>query len=195
MEIDVLGGEPFIQPDTFRLINEVTNVNPNCEWGFVTNGHYRFSGKIRASLDRIKIRYIHVSIDSLNPDTYKAIRVNGDLSKPLDTLECLITYNEERSREGRSFDIGVSICVQKKNWREVGEFIHFARQRGVEPITQFAYESQEISLLGLPLSEQQEVIRYFQSLAADNDEVITPLLNPFLRFKRGGWQKARNEVE
>ena len=36
-------GEPFIQRDFYRLIDEVSGVNSTCRWVITTNGHYRLT--------------------------------------------------------------------------------------------------------------------------------------------------------
>ena len=33
VEVDMLGGEPFIQKDTFKFIDAVSEVNKTCRWG------------------------------------------------------------------------------------------------------------------------------------------------------------------
>jgi len=180
IEVDVLGGEPFIQPDTFRLIKEVTSVNANCSWTFATNGHYRFSDKIKEALDKIKIRWINISVDSLNPETYKNIRVNGDISKPLDTLEHLIEYQKRRLAEDRFFEIGVTMCVQKKNWREIGSFVRWFKNKGVKCMLQFAYKPALVCLNDYSLKEKMEVKNYFEDLRKEFGDLIDPVLSPLI---------------
>ncbi len=85
----MLGGEPFVQRDAFRLIDAVSSVNPACSWAFVTNGSYKFEGPVRSRLDKLKLRWIQLSLDSVDPKTYAAIRVGGKLSSALATLDGL----------------------------------------------------------------------------------------------------------
>ncbi|MCO4794693.1 MAG: SPASM domain-containing protein, partial [Bacteriovoracaceae bacterium] len=40
-EVEMLSGEPFIQEDTYKLIDIVSEVNPDCLWSFTTNGHWK----------------------------------------------------------------------------------------------------------------------------------------------------------
>jgi MoaA/NifB/PqqE/SkfB family radical SAM enzyme len=179
LEIDLLGGEPFVQADTFRLIHEVSQVNPKCTWAFVTNGHYRFADKIHETLDKVSIRWIQVSLDSLNPETYKKIRVRGDLNKPLATIEDLFTYQKSRMVNGSTFRLLISICVQKDNWREIEAFIEYTRARNANLELQFAYHPESVSLLNLSAPERREVIRYLKSLIPRfGASLVQPILRP-----------------
>jgi len=165
VEIDVLGGEPFVQPDTYRLIDEVSACNPECSWGFVTNGQYQFNRAIRDRLDRINVRWIQLSLDSVHPETYSKVRLRGELSRALATLKALREYRVERILKGKSkFKLSISMCVQKANWRETGDFLEFAEKNGLELDLQFAYNPDPVSLHTLPAGERAEACAYFESL-------------------------------
>ena len=176
-EMDVLGGEPFVQADTYRLIDEIAAVNPLCSWAFVTNGSYKFTDTIRSRLDKIPIRWMQVSVDSLDPKTYSEVRVKGDLTRTLSTIEQLLRYRRKREFEGRGFRILASICVQKLNWKEVHRFLDYFLERRIEPILQFLYDPFELSLLSLSAAEKEEVCAFFMSNA---DERFHEFLNPIV---------------
>ncbi|MGZ3722402.1 MAG: radical SAM protein [Bdellovibrionales bacterium] len=163
MEVDVLGGEPFVQADTYRLIHEVSAVNPNCSWAFVTNGNYNVK-PILKRLDKLSIRWFMLSLDSVVPETYAKIRKGGNLERTLQTIEALAEYQHIRRDQGRRFDFSVSMCVQKDNWREIENFFTYCLVVGVRPWLQFAYDPQSVSLLSLPLSERLEILRYAEGL-------------------------------
>lgn len=163
-EIDVLGGEPFVQSDTFRLLDEVWAVNQKCTWAFVTNGNYKFGAPIRTRLDRADIRWIQISVDSVNPVTYPKIRVGGNLAKVLQTIEDFRNYNILRAKMNRPFGFSISMCVQQQNWNEIHHFLGFARLHGVNPLLQFAYEPDSTSLLNLPLEKRREIDTYLTKI-------------------------------
>jgi len=52
-QVSVKSGEPFIQKDTYRLIERVSAVNPGCRWSLTTNGQYKLTPYILEHLDRI----------------------------------------------------------------------------------------------------------------------------------------------
>lgn len=119
-EVDLLSGEPFIQNDTYRLIDEISSVNPGCKWIFTTNAHWKLTDKVKESLDKIQIRNIIFSIDSLKADTYHKIRYPGDLSFVLKNVDNLINYNKERVAQGlNEISFVWNFLVQKDNYREI----------------------------------------------------------------------------
>lgn len=157
VEIDILGGEPFIQKDVYRVIEEISKVNPVCKFGFITNCSYTFNEQLRSYLDKIQIRHIHMSIDSLNSQTYMKIRKKGDLKKTLKTVESYVQYRNQRQIEGRPFTLFASLCVQKLNWMEIPDFLVFCAQHKIQPLFQSVIGREDLSLSGLDDFQLKEI--------------------------------------
>jgi len=174
LEIDMLGGEPFIQRDTFRLIDEVTKVNSKCSWGFITNAAYKFNVKLEQTLDKIHLRHIHISLDSIRPETYAIVRKNGDLDLTLNTAEGFVRYRQKRAEKGESFALFGSMCVQKANWSEIPEFISYCRERGITPILQSVIGRDHLSLRELSNDQMLSILRGLQPFM-ESDEKFTVL--------------------
>jgi cyclic pyranopterin phosphate synthase len=189
-ELDVLGGEPFIQSDTYRLIDEVSAINPECTWAFVTNAHYKFGDAIRSRLDKISIRWMQVSLDSLNAETYSKVRRGGHLERVIETFNALLSYRAERASQGRGFRMMASMCVQRENWREIPEFLELIQGKNqVEPILQFAYDPLPVSLLGLPEEERRQIATELDGYARKMGSEpwrFTPVLAPLLDSLKSG---------
>jgi cyclic pyranopterin phosphate synthase len=179
-EIDLLGGEPLIQADTFRLIDAVLSCNTRCSWGFVTNGQYKFSGTIQKQLSRLNLRWIQLSLDSVNHETYAKIRRQGKLERALETLQALRHLRASQMlMKNSTFQLSLSMCVQKLNWQEVGEFLTFARQASLSVDLQFAYGPDDVSLFTLPEPERRAAIRYFEDLESEfSRSQLNPLILP-----------------
>lgn len=178
MEVDVLGGEPFIQGDTYRLIDEVGKVNSACSWAFVTNGNYNVQ-PILKKLEKLEIRWLMLSLDSIVPETYAKIRKGGNLLRTLETINGLAKFNEERRAQGRAFDFSISMCVQKENWREMEMFFDYCRFVNVRPWLQFAYGPREVSLLDLPQAERHAIVDHLSTMAGDYSfELLNAIISP-----------------
>ena len=132
-EIDLLGGEPFVQKDTYRLIETVSAINKDCLWSFVTNGHYRFTKTLTKALDKIKIRKIQLSLDSLIPANYQLIR-KGNLNLTLNTLNKWLDYRNSRTEP---FDFVCSLAVIDKNFSEIANFLDFCLEKKIAPELQY----------------------------------------------------------
>lgn len=134
LEVCVLGGEPFVQKDTFRLIREVARVNKSCNWSFTTNCNWRLTPGLKSTLDLIRIRSISASIDSLKPHVYASIRKHGNLLMALQTVDDLVEYRKDRINRGLSdMDVCMRMVIRSDNFEEVPEFIDYARERDVYP--------------------------------------------------------------
>lgn len=161
-ELELLSGEPFIQKDTYRLIDFISEKNPTCQWSITSNGHWHLSNKIKSSLDKIKFKHLIISIDSLDPMIYPKIRTKGTLSIVLDNLERLIQYDQSRIERGLdSLNIHLSFLVQQDNWHEIGEFHEFAKRKQLKVFRIFLYEPEQFSLLSLPEVEREKILEYY----------------------------------
>jgi cyclic pyranopterin phosphate synthase len=156
-EIDVLGGEPFIQRDTFKLIDTIATINPTCTWGFITNGHFPWSKRLSSYLGKVALRYIQLSLDAVCPHTYTRQR-GGQLALPQQTLQHLLSLRSERD-----FKLKLSICVTTLNWWEVPAFLQLCTILETEPVLQFTYYAPDPSLscTRLPLSKQKAIKDYW----------------------------------
>ncbi|MDC1175389.1 radical SAM protein [Bacteriovoracaceae bacterium] len=126
-EIELLSGEPFIQKDTWRLIDEISVLNPDCVWSFTTNGNYKFSDEMFNKLSKIKIKNIIYSIDSLDIERFSKIRVGGDLNLVLNSLEQLRSFNKQVFNN--KIAITLHFLLMKDNWDELENMIDFCSDK------------------------------------------------------------------
>lgn len=153
IEVDLLGGEPFIQKDTFRFIEEVSKVNSKCTWAFVTNASYVFSDYLENILNKILIRSIHISLDGMTKDTYEKIRIKGNFEKTFNTVRRYLEYRKERFALGKGFVLFSSMCVQRDNYHEIGLFLDFCKENEIQPVLQSVIGRDHLSLSKLKRSQ------------------------------------------
>jgi len=171
LEVDMLGGEPFIQKDTFRFIDEVSAVNKTCRWGFITNGSYHFNEKLEKTLDKLELRHIHLSMDGMTKEVYEKIRLKGNFEKTYATIEDYVNYRNKRKKDGRGFVIFGSLCVQKDNWHQIGDFLEFCKVREMNPLLQSVIGRSHLSLNQLSIEEYDNILK-----------IIVPYLKTPLRY-------------
>lgn len=182
-EIDFLSGEPFLQKDTWRLIDMISEINPECQWLFTTNAAYTFSKYMQSELDKIHIKHMMISIDSLRKDVFEEIRIKGDLSQVLNTSDEINKYRNERPSRGlNTFPILLGYLVQKDNWKEVGDILDYCQKMNFRPHIQFCYEPVEHSVLDFPKEKIKEMLDwYLENMTWQQMEMgirsITPLLD------------------
>lgn len=181
-EIDFLSGEPFIQNDTYKFIDELSIINPECQWSFTTNLHWNLTPKIKTDLDKIKIKYILISIDSLIPDTYHQIRHPGKLDFVLKNLDNLLVYQNDRIEKNLGdLSLRINFLIQKENWREIKPATNFCLEKNITPFISFLYGPKGYSLLDFDYEQRIDVLDfYFETLSKDellfSQRVIKPLI-------------------
>ena len=169
-EIELLSGEPFIQKDTYDLIDRISVSNPSCLWSITTNSHWKFTPAVAKSLDKIKFKRLIVSIDSLDPQTYSLIRKKGDLSVVIKNLEDLIEYEKSRIERGLGpLNIRLHAIIQKDNWREIPDFANFVREKNIQLTLPLLYEPIDYSLLNLDQPQREEIIDTLLQEVEKND--------------------------
>ena len=183
LEVDFLSGEPFIQSDTYKLINEITKVNPNCQWSFTTNAHWLLTEVVKRDLDKISIKNIILSVDSLKESTYHKIRFPGDLNFALNNVENLLTYQKERLEKNlSSLNLRLNCLIQKDNWQEARDVIHFCAKRKIIPFLTFLYEPSQYSLLNYNYDQRKEILDfYFETLSPTELLFVQRIIKPLVR--------------
>lgn len=182
-EIDLLSGEPFIQKDTYRLIDEISILNPECLWTITTNLHWKLSSYIIDQLNKIKIKNLIISIDSLIHDSYKKIRKLGNLDFVLSNLEAIQNYEQKRKAQGLTpLNIRLNCTTQIENWKEVKNIIHFCLKKNIIPFITFLYKPSELSLLSLPYEERLKILDfYFSDLNREEILFALRIIKPLIR--------------
>ena len=153
-EIDVKGGEPFIQKRTFALMKFMAEHNPACVWEITTNGQVALNTTITSLLDGLLLGHFAVSIDSLQPERFARLRLGGELSRTLEFLDRLRLYNRARPA-GRGFQIVVNFVLQKENWRELADIVRFTMDREVILYVIPMSDPHLLSIHAMPLEERR----------------------------------------
>lgn len=175
-EIELVGGEPFVSKDTYRLIDLVLKVNPGIRWCFTTNGHFDFEMLLKKKLNKLNIYSFSVSIDSFDENKFKKIRVDGDLSKAIKTLEAL---KQTKTEYDLDFYLTCNFLIQKDNYTEIRSALDFQKKSGVPIYFILLREPEEFSILSLDKSIQFDFIKNILSLASEYKDL--KLLNTAIK--------------
>lgn len=181
-EIELLSGEPFIQKDTYKLIDVVSQLNPDCEWSFTTNGFWKLTSYVKDKLAKVRIKNIIVSIDSLDPERYGEIRKNGHLPTVLRTIDDLAILSHERQAAGLTgLGLTVHYTAMRDNLFDLFEILDYCKEKGLRTSMKTLEVPSELSLLTLPEDERLAVIHEFIHRAAPEHlvtgaRVLLPLI-------------------
>jgi len=155
-----LGGEPFLIPVYYKIWEIITTRNKQCELTAITNGSI-LNDKV-AKLARHPHFYIGISLDSINEETYAAIRVNGELKK---TLKNFYFFND--CMREKNHTMGISVCPQRLNWKEMPDLVEFANQNHCFIFFNHVYYPEHLSLKYLSSSQLQTIIEYYKQALPD----------------------------
>jgi MoaA/NifB/PqqE/SkfB family radical SAM enzyme len=119
--IEFLGGEPFLMPINFKLWESIGELNPTAAVNIITNGSI-FNKKVVDILSKMPNSAVHISIDSLNEETYSYIRRRGHLPTVLNNIEEFTKLKKLKS---------LSVCPMIQNVYEIPDLIEFCAARGI----------------------------------------------------------------
>ena len=184
-----LGGEPFMIDIYIKIWERIRKINPGVRIHITTNGTF-LNERIKELLEGLKVGII-VSIDTIVPDTYKSIRVNGNLSKVLENVE----YFRQYTRRKRTF-MSIAACPMTNNWREIPQLMDFCLQRGIAMFLNIVYYPRELSFEDKSPEYLDEMVRFLsdhpapptKSAGESAHNLTVRAYNGFARMVEG-WHK------
>lgn len=122
-KIRITGGEPLVRNNFREIISNISSIQGIENINITTNG-IRLEQELEFLVDK-KINSLNISLDTLNPELYREITVNGELSKVLRSIEKAISLKIPR--------IKLNIVLMKgKNDSEIMEFVKFSEKYPVD---------------------------------------------------------------
>jgi cyclic pyranopterin phosphate synthase len=119
-KVRITGGEPLVRPGIVRLVRMLVRAGVP-EVALTRNGH-RLAG-LAAKLKRAGLRRVNVSLDSLDPRTYRTLTRGGDLEAALEGIEA--------AREHGLTPVKVNtVVLREQNLGEVVDLARFALAKG-----------------------------------------------------------------
>ncbi|MAX66653.1 MAG: SPASM domain-containing protein [Bacteriovoracaceae bacterium] len=167
-EIELVGGEPLIIKETYRLFDLVLKVNPKVRIVLTTNGHLELSDKIKSYITKLNFYAISVSIDSLSPKKFEKIRVNGKLEK---SLKFLFQLKELKETSQLKFYLNCNFLIQKQNWEELQDFLEFELKHGIKVYPILLREPTKFSILDFNPTELLNVFDEYINLSKNNSNL------------------------
>ncbi|MCO7231049.1 MULTISPECIES: GTP 3',8-cyclase MoaA [unclassified Cobetia] len=121
-KIRLTGGEPLVRRDIGKLVDEIGALEGLKDFSMTTNG----AGLARhaAQLKSAGMSRLNISLDSLDPERFKALTRTGDLNKVIAGI---------RAAREEGFRIKLNAVVLKgRNDHEVVSLVEFAREEGLD---------------------------------------------------------------
>lgn len=171
--VNFTGGEPFAQRIVYDILNMIEEENPSkLRIHFTTNGNI-MNGAVKKLAKKKSTRFT-ISLDSIDPEVYPILRVNGSFKDVMNNIEFLLKQKAQ---------LGCSFVVSKHNVRDLPNIVSWCNERSIE----FSYHI--ISNMGgsweqiTPISPEFETDEYKQELkdylkSRIGDIKVDPVRNP-----------------
>lgn len=122
-KIRLTGGEPLIRPGIVDLCRNIAALPGLRELVMTSNGSQL--GRLARPLAQAGVKRMNISLDSLDPEKFRAITRNGDLAQVLSGIEAARDAGFER--------IKLNCVVMKgRNFDEVPALVQYAIDQGID---------------------------------------------------------------
>ncbi|MEH6515140.1 MAG: radical SAM protein [Halioglobus sp.] len=158
VEMDFMGGEPFMIPVYQMLWERITRVNPLIKVCILTNGTI-LNDSIKELLEGFNC-WMHVSIDSIKKETYESIRKGASFDLVMENCDY---YSELMKKRGLPFMF--RYCPMRQNWRELPETIQYCNDRDISIMFNQVDSPLNFSLHTLPTHQLQAVVSFLRKNA------------------------------
>jgi|GEM_PF-2343670 len=148
-QIDVLGGEPFLEQE--KLNNFLTScLNASIKIKSISTNGLIINNETLSLLETIKGVTVLVSLDAATPATYKIIRNSPYFFRVIENIKVLVE---------RKIRVVLGFTITKDNFKEIGKFMTLARRLKVNGISVGSY---------IPVGRGQKIENRF----LNNEEMI-----------------------
>ena len=175
-ELRFNGGEPFAQKIVLDICEDVAELNPGLKVNIATNGTV-YNKRVQQILDMCNI-HINISIDSLIPERYAEIRINGDLNILMKNFDIFNKYCKDGDR-----DLCIMVNPMRQNWDEMVEFAKWTDKHHVKLWYNTIRYPEHCAIWNLPTDELKEIYSTLHnelkrlSRSTYNHEKIDHLIN------------------
>jgi MoaA/NifB/PqqE/SkfB family radical SAM enzyme len=118
--INFTGGEPFAQMPVYKILKMISEEDAQLIMHFTTNGSV-MNGSVRKLAKRPNTHFT-VSLDSIDPDVYPIVRVNGKLDNVMNNIEIL---------RKTSTNMGCSFVITKYNVRDLPNIVSWCNNKDI----------------------------------------------------------------
>jgi len=121
-KVRLTGGEPTLRNDLLEVVAAIKEVDPAIQVAMTTNGH-----RLRALLPDLRkagLDAINISLDSLNPETFKTICGRDQGIAVRDSVDQALAVGIKRVKVN-------AVLLKGVNDHEIGDFIRWVRDRRV----------------------------------------------------------------
>jgi cyclic pyranopterin phosphate synthase len=122
-KVRVTGGEPLVRKGVLTLLNKIGTISSLNELVLTTNGSQLAT--MAQALKQAEVKRINISLDTLNPDKFKAITRTGDLQQVLLGIDAALQVGFERLKIN-------AVILKNRNHEDVYDLVQFAVDKAID---------------------------------------------------------------
>lgn len=157
VQASFVGGEPFLIDLYYSIWEKMAAANPDINLHVTTNGTI-WNDKVRRALEKGKFNF-SISIESIRPETYEKIRVNGNCNTVLKNIDHFIAYCDQKGTR-----LEIWVCPIRQNWKEIPEIILYFNDRGIKVNLHTVWFPPSLALWNLPINELHAILAYYKAI-------------------------------
>jgi MoaA/NifB/PqqE/SkfB family radical SAM enzyme len=154
--IRLLGGEPFLIPQYYEIIEYLIAHNPSCRILIQTNGSV-LNNRVKKIIEHKNVQ-LSISIDALEKNLYEQIRKNASFDKLMEHME----YFRERAKKYMQV-ININFCVMSNNWQEVPSMLAYCNESNFTVTFIPVITPKELSIRDLSSAKLSEILSFYEA--------------------------------
>jgi MoaA/NifB/PqqE/SkfB family radical SAM enzyme len=150
--VTLLGGDPLEFQHILQLADRL-NAH-NVPFGFITAGEEIYTGKYDSILLNQSLKFIGLSIDSLNSQTVSFVRNKDMLKKQLDSLDHILYLKKIHSL---NYSIFTNTILMNVNRNEIIDLVKYFKQKKIDKIQILEYKHSQKATHDFTVNFEEEM--------------------------------------
>jgi MoaA/NifB/PqqE/SkfB family radical SAM enzyme len=166
-DVRFYGGEPFLAPVNFEILDVLCEVNPSCRVSITTNGTI-WNQRVQQIVEVLKPTIV-VSIDAFTTEGFESIRVGASRRKVFENLE--------HFSQVQGAKVSLAVCAMRQNVHEIPDLVRFANSHSLHLGFNVVRYPQDHSLSSATAEELTEAIAIWEELLQEQWSLEASLLS------------------
>lgn len=154
-ELRFNGGEPLAQKIVLEICEDATKIAPDLLISIATNGTV-YNKRVKYLMENCNLHF-NVSIDSLIPERYADIRINGNLDTVFKNVKIFNDYLKKTDKH-----MSIMVNPMKNNYEEMVNYLKFTEDLDANLWFNTILYPKHLSIKYLPVDQLEEIYKHMK---------------------------------
>ncbi|MCP4122209.1 MAG: twitch domain-containing radical SAM protein [Bacteroidetes bacterium] len=188
-----LGGEPFLIDTYYKIWEKIREIKPDIMVHITTNATV-LNNRAKNLMEAMRCGII-LSLDSIEKDTYEAIRVNASYDRVMENVQYFDSYFRRKNTW-----MSLAVCPMTKNWKEIPQLVDYCNERKYSIFFNTVFRPEEYSIRYLPSRLIRHIAEYLENNLPESNSIKELPQQNILNYKDlisqlNAWEKDREYQE